>query len=136
MTYAFDAAFANLQQWVRKGTPAPRAPRIELKDAGTKDVSVVTDQTGNGVGGVRSPYVDLPVATYIPVSTGPGNCREMGHKTDFDAARIQTLYGGEKAYADKVAKSVDSLVKERWLTKADGEKIKRAPVAAVRGGAN
>jgi hypothetical protein len=31
---------------------------------------------------------------------------------------------------------VDALVKERWLTKADGEKIKRAPAAAVRGGAN
>ena len=136
MTYAFDAAFANLQQWVRKGTPPPRAARIELKDAGTKDASVVTDQAGNGVGGVRSPYVDLPVATYIPVSTGPGNCREMGHKTDFDSARIQALYGTEKAYADKVAKSVDSLVKERWLTKSDGEKIKRAPAAAVRGGAN
>jgi alpha/beta hydrolase family protein len=135
MTYAFDGAFANLQQWVRKGTAPPRAPRIELKDAGTPQASVVTDQAGNGVGGVRNPYVDVPTATYFPTSTGPGNCREMGHKLAFDAARIQTLHGSEKSYADKVSKSVDSLVKERWLTEADGKKIKQG-LAAARGGAN
>ncbi len=129
MSYAFDAAFANLQQWVRKGTPAPRAARIELKDAGTPQASVVTDQAGNGVGGVRNPYVDVPVATYIPTSTGPGNCREMGHKVDFDAARIRTLHGTDKGYADKVAQSVDKLVKERWLTAADGRRIKQEVTA-------
>jgi hypothetical protein len=134
MTNAFDAAFANLQQWVRKGTPAPRAPRLELKDAGTPQASVVTDQAGNGIGGVRTPYVDVPVATYFPTSTGPGNCREMGHKVDFDAARIRTLHGSDKDYAAKVAQSVDRLVKERWLTEADGRKIKQG--LAVRGGAN
>jgi hypothetical protein len=125
MSYAFDAAFANLQQWVRKGTPPPRAPRIELKDAGTPQASVVTDQAGNGVGGVRNPFVDVPIATYIPTSTGPGNCREMGHKIDFDATRIRTLYGSDKDYAAKVAQSVDKLVKERWLTAADGRRIKQ-----------
>jgi hypothetical protein len=134
MSYAFDAAFANLQQWVRKGTPAPRATRLELKDAGTPQASVVTDQAGNGIGGVRTPYVDVPVATYFATSTGPGNCREMGHKVDFDAARIRTLHGSEKDYAARVAQSADRLVKERWLTDADGRKIKLG--LAVRGGAN
>jgi alpha/beta hydrolase family protein len=134
MTYAFDAAFANLQQWVRKGTPPPHAARLELKDAGTPQASVVTDQAGNGIGGVRSPYVDVPVATYFATSTGPGNCREMGHKVDFDSARIRTLHGTDKDYAAKVTQSVDKLVKERWLTEADGRKIKQG--LAARGGAN
>jgi alpha/beta hydrolase family protein len=134
MTYAFDAAFANLEQWVRKGTAPPRAPRMELKDAGTPQASVVTDPTGNGIGGVRNPYVDVPVATYFPTSTGPGNCREMGHKIDFDADRLKTLHGGDKDYAAKMTQSVDRLVKERWLTEADGKKIKQS--LTTRGGAN
>jgi hypothetical protein len=134
MPYGFNAAFLYVEQWVRKGTAPPRAPRMELKDAGTPQANVVTDQAGNGVGGVRSPYVDVPIATYIPTSTGPGNCREMGHKVDFDAARVRTLHGNEKDYASKMSQSVDKLVKERWLTEADGKKIKQS--LSARGGAN
>ncbi|HEY3042818.1 MAG TPA: alpha/beta hydrolase domain-containing protein, partial [Vicinamibacterales bacterium] len=91
MPYAFDAALANLEQWVRKGTPAPRAARIELKGPGTPQAGVVVDQAGNGVGGVRNPYVDVPAATFATTSPGPGTCRELGHKVDFDTARMRTL---------------------------------------------
>ncbi len=119
MSYVFNAAFANLAQWARMGTPAPRAPGIELKDG-----AVALDQFGNGLGGVRSPYVDVPVATYTTTSPGPSTCRELGHKIPFDAARMSTLYSTDKVYADKVAQSVDRLVKERWLTEADGRRIK------------
>jgi hypothetical protein len=34
------------------------------------------------------------------------------------------LYTSDKDYADKVTQSVDRLVKERWLTEADGKRIK------------
>ena len=64
-------------------------------------------------------------ATFSTTSPGPGTCRELGHKVDFDAARIRTLYGSDKGYADKVSQSVDKLVKEHWLTEADGRKIKQ-----------
>jgi hypothetical protein len=119
MSYAFNSAFDNLEKWVRTGTPAPRAPWIELKEG-----AVALDPFGNGLGGVRSPYVDVPVATYTTTSPGPSTCRELGHKIPFDAARISTLYSSDKVYADKVAQSADRLVKERWLTEADGKRIK------------
>lgn len=119
MSYAFNAAFDSLEKWVRTGTPAPRAPGIELKDG-----AVALDQFGNGIGGVRNPYVDVPVATYTTTSPGPSTCRELGHKIPFDAARISMLYSTDKVYADKVAQSVDRLVKEHWLTEADGRRIK------------
>ena len=125
MSQTFHAALANLEQWVRKGTPAPRAGRMEISDAGTPQAAVKTDELGNGIGGVRSVYMDVPTATFIPISTGPGNCREMGHKTDFDAARVQTLYGGQKNYAAKVSQAADKLVKDRWLTEADAKQIKQ-----------
>ena len=124
MTYVFDAALQNLDQWVRKGTAPPRASLIELKNAGANDASVVLDEFGNGKGGVRNPYVDVPVATYFPNSTGPGNCPEMGHQERFDSARLAMLYGTPSKYAAKVAESVDALVRLRWLTESDGRKIK------------
>jgi hypothetical protein len=97
---------------------------LQIKSAGTPQATVVLDEFGNGVGGVRNPYVDVPVATYFTNSTGPGNCREMGHKVALEAARVTTLYGSPKNYASKVAQSVDRLVRERWLTESDGKRIK------------
>ena len=124
MGYAFDAAFSNLDLWVRKGAPPPRAQPLQVKAPGTPQATIAADQFGSGLGGVRSPYVEVPAATYFTTSPGPGTCREMGHKALFDSARIKSLYGSSKNYASKVAQSVNRLVKERWLTESDGRRIK------------
>jgi len=124
MSVAFDTAFAVLDEWVRTGKPAPRAPRIQLNDAGTPEASIVADRFGHGVGGMRTPYIDVPSATYVTNSTGQGNCREMAHKTAFDAARLASVHGSAASYRDKVTASVDRLVKERWLTAGDARRVK------------
>ena len=125
--YAVDAAFQNLDTWVRKGIPAPKAERIALND--DKTHSIVPDKFGNATGGVRSPYVDVPTATYYPNSGGPAICHNVGHAEPFDWAKLQQTYGSPQAYAKKVGESVDKLVKERWLTEADGKRIKAEVVA-------
>src|SRR5437867_2034666 len=61
----------------------------------------------------------------FPNSPGPGTCREMGHKTPFDAAKIMELYGSRKAYTSRFAETVDRLVKERWLTEGDAKRLKQ-----------
>jgi hypothetical protein len=124
--YVFNSAFANLDEWVKNGTPAPRAPRVELKDAGTPQASVVTDKLGHGLGGVRTPQIDVPDAAYFTNSPGPGTCREMGHKVPFDAARIMELYGNRKNYLSRFSETVDRLVKDRWLTEGDAKRLKQA----------
>lgn len=123
MTYALDAAFANLTRWVRDGVPPPRAERIAVQDGGTPKARVVLDDVGNAVGGVRSPYVDVPAATYYTSTKGPGLCGNLAHSEPFKWARLETLYGSSRNYAAKVAASVDRLVKDRWLTESDGRKI-------------
>lgn len=130
IAYVFNSSFANLDQWVKKGTPAPRAPRIELKDAGTPQASVVTDKMGHGLGGVRTPQIDVPDATYFTSSPGPGTCREMGHKIPFDAAKITELYGTRKSYTSRFVETVDRLVKEGWLTEGDAKRLKQGAVAS------
>ena len=124
LDYSFHAALANLDQWVRKGVPPPKANRVEVKDQDTDHPSVVLDAHGNGVGGVRTFFVDLPAATYFMSSPGPGVCREMGRTVPFDWARLEALYGNYKNYANKVSQSVERSVKERWLTDYDARKIK------------
>jgi hypothetical protein len=111
LKYIFDGAFVNLEQWASKGIAPPKAERITLKD-------------GVAVGGVRNAYVDVPAASYTTTSPGPGTCRELGTTTPFDSARVDSLYGDHKKYEAKVAESVDSMVKDRWITKSDGQKIK------------
>jgi hypothetical protein len=124
MSYVFAAAVGNLDQWVRKGIAPPNAKVVEIKNAGAADASILLDQYGHGLGGIRSPYVDVPVATYFTNSNGPGTCPELGHKAAFDAARFNSLYPTSANYVSKVSQSVDEMVRQRWLTESDAKKIK------------
>ena len=97
---------------------------VAVENGGTPQARVRLDASGNAVGGVRSPYVDVPTATYVTSTGGPGTCGNLAHQEAFDWARLETLYGSSRNYAAKVAASVDQLVKARWLTDADGRRIK------------
>jgi len=100
--------------------------RAHFAQSGTVvSASIVTDQFGHGMGGMRTPFIEVPLASYATNSPGPGNCREMGRKSAFEASRLESLYGNEKSYAAKVAQSVDRLVKEHWLTDAAARRIKQ-----------
>lgn len=122
----YNAAYKSLDEWVRKGTPAPRAPRIELKNAGTPQAAVMTDELGHGVGGVRTPFIEVPDATYFTNSPGPGVCREMGRKVAFDPLKLSELYSSRRTYAGRFAEAVDRLLKGRWLTEGDARRLKQA----------
>ena len=118
-SYVLNAAFANLDAWVKKGTPAAKAARMELKDG-----QIALDPFGNGQGGVRSPYVDVPTATYFTTTPGPGTCRELGYENKFDWAKLDATYGSYKNYAAKVNQSIDRMVKDRFLTEADAKRMR------------
>jgi len=104
LAYIYDSSFENLFQWIRKGTPPPHAQPIQLKQAGDKQ-EVAVDEYGNGLGGVRTPYVDVPAMTYTTTSPGPGTCRELGHPVALDQSKLQSMYSNDKAYTSKVAAS-------------------------------
>ncbi len=81
MTDMFDAALTNLDLWVRKGISPRRGPD-HIGERGAANVSVVLDPYGIGKDGVRSPYADVPTATYFTNGNGPGACPEMGYQND------------------------------------------------------
>jgi hypothetical protein len=124
MTYALDAAWANLTRWVRDGVPAPKAARVAVENGGTPQARILVDRHGNATGGVRTPYVDVPTATYFTSTRGPGLCGNLAHSEPFSWAKLETVYGSSANYAGKVSEAVDTLVREHWLTESDGRKIK------------
>jgi hypothetical protein len=128
--YVYDGALANLERWVRDGIPAPHAARIAVSKPGDPDATVLTDRYGNARGGVRTPAVDVPTATYYGASTAvgpdttPPTCTIVGHMVPFDHARLKKLYPTHADYVKRVSEDVDRLVSERWITAPDGQKIK------------
>jgi hypothetical protein len=72
---------------------------------------------------VRNPYVDVPVATYVPHTPGQAVCRNLGYKVAFDWTKLETLYGSSRNYAQKVNESVRKLVKEGWLLESDAKRV-------------
>jgi hypothetical protein len=124
LQYQLDAAFDNLDRWVRTGTPAPHAPHIDAVGDGTPAATILTDQDGNALGGVRSPAVDVPTATYYGTTPGGGTCLLLwGHYTPLTSDRLHQLYPTHAAYVSKVQTDAAALLKGRWLTKEDATAI-------------
>jgi len=110
---AFNAIFRNLDLWVRKGIPPPRAEPIH--DG--------LDGYGNVTGGIRSPFVDVPVSTWFGNSTGESFCGIAGHEAPFDHARLKQLYPTHGAYEHAVIEDVSKLVSERSIVRQDGSAL-------------
>ncbi len=61
----FNAIFANLDLWVRKGIAPPHAENIRVENN-----APALDAAGNVTGGIRTPYVDVPTSTWFGNLTG------------------------------------------------------------------
>jgi len=112
--YFFAGAFNNLDQWVRKGVPPPKAEFVEAAN----------DEFGNARGGVRSPWLDVPGGMFHPAMKGPTNCADIGYWVPFSWQRLEAIYGSHENYSRKFLAAVDHLVKERWVIPSDAKKIK------------
>jgi hypothetical protein len=121
----YDVAMDALDKWVRRGVVPKRAPRVETTPGQGSAFSVVADEFGNGRGGLRTTYVDVPVAKYATTSPGPGNCPEIGHVDRIEIERLLRTYGTFDRYASRVKASINRLAGEGWLTKADADRLGR-----------
>ena len=80
---------------------------------------------GNVKGGLRSPYVDVPTSTWRGTATGASFCFIAGYEIPFDQATLQELYPTHGAYVRAVTRDVHDLVADRFLTRADGQRLIR-----------
>jgi len=98
--YVAQAALAHLDRWARGGPPPPSSPRLETDP--DDHMRLVTDDAGIARGGIRTGWVDVPVAALSgltpPGATGIGIL--FGSTCVFGAAELARRYpGGLAEYA-------------------------------------
>ncbi len=121
-------AYNNLLLWSRKGIKPPRAPGIKL-DA---KLEIVRDTDGNALGGLRSPYIDVPVAGHTGYLTAGGMGGVTGAKRGFAPEKLKALYPDQTAYATKFSAATERLLKGRWITPEDAEAMKAAALKSPK----
>jgi hypothetical protein len=130
-----SVALRHLLDWVDKGKVPPRAERIAIDSNTDNDGSpMALDDNGNAKGGIRTTYVDVPVAKYgvrneaaNPPITNPSAwirdhganapnqmCGLAGYQMPLSKEQLVKLYGNKKTYQDRVKKSVAELEKAGW----------------------
>lgn len=134
--YIEPAMYANLEKWVIDGTLPPKSEPIATTAGESSSLfgtvyplTFETDEHGNVLGGVRSPYLDVPTATYFESATpmeGLPYAWSFGHQVDFGTAKLHQLYGvvgAHQSYVAQVRASVDQLLADGWLLSEDAERI-------------
>ncbi len=119
--YVYDNLWAKLEGWVRNGASPPHATPLTGFDG-----------LGNETGGVRSPAVDVPVATYLSGSVYPATsqagpvslpCSLLGYEVDYSPQDLTVLYGNKAHYVTAVQKDADALYAQGFLEQPDAEAI-------------
>ncbi|MEO8605150.1 MAG: alpha/beta hydrolase domain-containing protein [bacterium] len=121
--WVLKAAIAALDSWLRDGTAPPTAPRIAV--ASGPPSAIQRDANGNALGGIRTSYVDVPLATLSGEGqSGSGFCAIFGTTVPFDAEKLQALYPTHADYVAAVVSSTDAAVDAGFVLPPDGELIK------------
>jgi Alpha/beta hydrolase domain len=121
--YVLQAAIAGLHRWVRDGDPAPSAPLIEL--TAEDPPRLVLDGNGLATGGVRTPWVDVPVARTSGVGSDESVLAMLfGTGEPFDSATIRRLYPrGAPDYLDRFTEALDRAISSGFILSADRSEI-------------
>lgn len=122
--FVVSKAIAALREWIVNGAAPAEAPRLEVDAIGT---SYSYDDLGNVLGGIRTPYVDVPIARLSGEGQGgEGFCFLFGTTALFDDVTLAALYPSHAAYVNAVNSSVDSAIANGFLLPEDGALIKTA----------
>lgn len=120
-TYVMRAALRALHDWVLEDVEPPGAEPMEVADG-----AIVRDEHGNALGGVRTPAVDVPVATL----TGEGTPL-IGSTTPFTSAELADLYGSTEHYLQAFDAALEEAVDAGFILADDVDQL-RADAATVQ----
>jgi hypothetical protein len=136
--YVVQAALAALNKWVRTGEPAPTAEPIAVEEG--DQPGPVLDSNGLAQGGVRTPWVDVPIARTSGMCASEGADENImaaifGSGEPFDAATLHRLYpGGAEQYLDSFTAALDRAIRSGFILPADRAEILQLAAAAYSRG--
>jgi hypothetical protein len=113
------AALRALTNWMETGKAPVHAPRLEVTPGAMP--KVVRDSDGIAVGGIRTPPVDVPVATLSGVP-GPNPsviCLLLGSTKPFTSTRLVQLYPTPAAYLRSYDADADATIKAGFVLAQD-----------------
>ena len=113
------AGLDALLRWIRDGEEPPSGEPIET--TGPEGTTVVRDERGLALGGIRTPSVDVPVSA-LSGEAAPGGdilCALFGSSTPFDAATLSTLYPTQEVYLEQFDLALDNAVAAGFVRTAD-----------------
>lgn len=120
-TYVVRAALSALDAWVRTGVPPQSMPLLEVN----ADLSgYLLDDNGNALGGIRTPFVDVPVAVLSGLGQeGESFCRLFGTTSPFSAETLATLYTDKADFIAKWTAATQRAVDAGAILAADAPEI-------------
>ncbi|MEJ5256078.1 MAG: alpha/beta hydrolase domain-containing protein [Acidimicrobiales bacterium] len=127
-----QAALHHLVTWAAGGDAPPSGERIELS-AG-ESPSIIRDDHGIAVGGVRNPLVDVPVAILTGDPAGgatidqlragkAGICVLFGQTVPFNRQTLLARYGTADEYLEAFRRSADEAVAAGFLLRPDADQL-------------
>lgn len=128
--FVTKAALDALNRWVADGTLPSTAEVLMTDETGAP----VTDTHGNTLGGVRTPAVDVPIATHSgnpPPDSADLFCAIFGSTLPFDGETLAELYASHEDYVAKVAAASDEAVSGGFLLQVEGDAIVTAAQEAA-----
>jgi hypothetical protein len=132
--YVAQAALAALNNWVRTGESAPAAAPIKVREM--DHPQPLLDANGLAEGGVRTPWVDVPIARTSGVSTEESIMSSLfGSGEPYDAATLRQLYpGGATEYLDRFTTALDTAIQSGFIVAADRTEILQLAAATFAEG--
>lgn len=117
------AALAHLDRWVATGQAPPRAPALTVVvDEGVP--RLVRDGLGNALGGIRTPLVDVPVATLSGDNQATERFQQLfGCTLALAPTLLAERYPSRAAYLEAYERSADDAVAAGWVLAADREAL-------------
>lgn len=138
------AVFHAVDRWAADGTVPPVvSSRFGYADPAGGDprglmpesVPLARDADGNVLGGIRTPWVEVPAAAYFPHSTpAPGRCNPaphapysdpamladlVAHMKPFPVAELIRRYGNRDGYLRRLEQATHAAAEAGWLLDAD-----------------
>lgn len=125
------AAIRALNTWVVDGIAPPSFPLLQINETGD---GFETDEHGNALGGIRSPWMDVPTAQLSGQNSaarqGDGLCFLFGSTKMLDDATLHSLYPTHADYVAAVTASTHAAVTTGALLPEDAGLVIRAAEAA------
>jgi hypothetical protein len=135
VSHVWNALWENMEDQVRKDREPPAGVQMDV-DPDTQ--LVLRDEFGNGLGGVRLPSLEVPVANYLPGNLaeptlppflsliGNLSCFLGSSVFPFDSETLDDLYPNHDSYVEAVSESVNDLLRGGFLLNKDARTLKKA----------